>query len=104
MTEVHNAADEKSVKKRQDKAKRLQDNRDADLRELLRLPAFRRFIWHLICERCSVMQSPFNPNGSTQTLNIGRQDVGRELWDAIEKIDAVQIPAIMLEYAESLKA
>lgn len=98
-----NAADPKQVQKREKKAKRQQEDRDADLKELLQLPSFRRWIWNLACDRCQLFQSPFNPNGSTQTLNIGRQDVGRELLAEIERIDPKLVPQIMTEYAESLK-
>lgn len=102
--ETYNAADPKQVKERTRKADRQQEHRDDDLRELLKLAAFRRFIWHLICERCQIYTSPFHPNGSTQTLNIGRRDVGLELFATIERIDAALIPQLMNEYRESLKA
>lgn len=104
MTDEFRANDPEQVKKRQQKSERIRKAQDDDLSELLKLPGFRRFLWHLIHERCQVMQSPFSPNGSTQTLNIGRQDVGRELWALIERADPAMIPRMMVEYQESLKA
>lgn len=103
MTEF-NAADEQQVKRRETTAKRQQRHRDDDLAELLKLPAFRRWAWVLICEKCKLYQSPFSSNGSVQTLNIGRQDVGRELFADIERIDPELITAAMREYAEAQKA
>lgn len=104
MTAEFRANDPVQVGKRQQKAKLVRENQDADLKALLVRPEFRRFLWQLINERCQVMQSPFNPNGSTQTLNIGRQDVGRELWAAAERVDPKAIPLMMAEYAEAQKA
>lgn len=103
MTDEFRANDPAQVKQRQKKAERIREFQESDLRKLLSEIEFRRFLWHLICERCQVMQSPFSPNGSTQTLNIGRQDVGRELWAAVERIDPAVIPRMMVEYQESLK-
>lgn len=104
MTDEFRANDPAQVGKRQQKAKLVRENQDADLRTLLTMPEFRRFMWNLIHERCQVMQTPFSPNGSTQTLNIGRSDVGRELWAAIERIDPAVIPKMMVEYRQSLEA
>lgn len=100
MTEPYNAANSKHVKRRADRVKLRQDQLNDEFKELLKLQPFRRFIWQLIHERCQLMQSPFNPNGSTQTLNIGRQDVGRELWAQIETAEPMAIPQMMLEYSE----
>lgn len=100
----YRANDPQQVKKRQQKLDRIAEQQQADLRRLLEFIEFRRFMWQLICERCQVMQSPFSPNGSTQTLNIGRQDVGRELWAMLERTDPAVIPRMMIEYQESLKA
>ncbi len=99
MTE-YNAGNPKQVKQRQDKEKLRQDQRLAELQALLKQPEFRRFVWLFIHENCGLMQSPWNPNGSTQTLMIGRQDVGRELWGMIEKANPEVIPKMMIEYVE----
>ncbi len=103
MTEVHNASDEKSVKKRQDKAKRQAAARDEDFKWLLTQPQFRRWLWHLIHdpERCALMQSPFSPNGSVQTLNLGMQEIARKLYADVTKVNAKLIPQMMLEHAEA---
>lgn len=104
MTEEYRANDPVQVKKRTEKAKRKDDENLADLRELLKLPGFRRYVWRHINETCCLMRDPFNPNGSTQTLNIGMQSVARALWAEIEKADPAAIPQMMVEYQESLKA
>jgi len=101
--EVYNAANAKHVKKRTEKAKLATDQRDDEFKELLAQPAFRRFIWHHMCVRCQLFVSPFNPNGSVQTLNVGRQDVGRELFSEVERVNPSLIPQMMTEYAQSLE-
>lgn len=97
----YNAANPKHVQKRTSKAKRDVERRQEDFKALLQQPAFRYWLWHLICERCQILHSPFNPNGSTQTLNIGRQDVGRELFIEVEQIDPKLITTMMTEFAEA---
>lgn len=97
----YSPANPKQVKKRTAEAKRAAERADEDLRELLATPAFRRFIWVLICERCQMFRTPFNPNGSVLNLNVGRQEVGRELFAAIERIDPKLIPQMMIEYSEA---
>jgi hypothetical protein len=100
----YNAADAKQVKKRTDKAKLAADQRDDEFKQLLEQPAFRRFLWNHICVRCQVFQSPFNPNGSVQTLNVGRQDVGRELFADVERVNPTLIPQMMTEHAEARRS
>lgn len=102
--ETYRANDAVAVKQREAKAKRKADQSRDDLQELLKLPVFRRFAWRLIHERCQIMQSPASANGSLQSMNIGRSDVGRELWSEIERANPEIIPQMMLEYAESQKA
>ncbi len=74
-----------------------------DLKSLLELPAFRRYMWRLIGERCGILTSPGSNNGSVQSANVGRQDVGRELWAEIEGVDPLMIPKMMLEHHEAQK-
>ncbi len=98
---IHNASDAKQVRKRQDRQKLESDQRKADIAYLVSLPQFRRVIWWYMNERCGMMHSAFSPNGSQQTLNIGRQDAGREWWSLIESADPKAIPQMMLEYLDS---
>lgn len=96
-----NAADPAQVKRRQDKASLAKDQRISDLKELLELPAFRRYIWRHINETCHLMQSAFNPNGTTQTVNVAYQDVAKALWAEIEQVDYKAIPLMMIEWREN---
>lgn len=103
MTEAYRANDPQAVKKRQTKAKTAHELQVDEIRALLKNESFRRFVWRYINETCGVMRSPFSPNGSTQTLNIGMQDAGRKLWAEIEEADPNAIPLMMCEYAEAQK-
>jgi hypothetical protein len=96
----YNAGNPKDVAKREKKAKAASEKLDEQFKQLLELPAFRRFLWNHICVRCKLFQSPYNPNGSAQTHNIGRQDVGRELFVEVERIDPKLITLMMSEHAE----
>ncbi len=98
--EIYNAADPKKVKRREDKAKRERDSSDDDLKALLQLPQFRRFLWRHICGDCQIFQTQFSPNGSLFAHNTGRQSIGLEMLSRVEKIDPALIPQMMMEYAE----
>lgn len=98
-----NASNESAVNRAKEREKRKLDQQADDLTALLELPAFRRFVWRLIGERCKLLESPGSNNGSVQSANVGRQDVGRELWADIEAIDPLLIPKMMTDTFEALK-
>lgn len=99
--ETFNAGSVKQVKERNRKIDLRQQQTDQDLRDLLNNPQFRRYIWQVINEKCGLMRTPFNPNGTNQTYFIGRQDVGRELWAELARIDPKVIPQMMLEHHQA---
>src|SRR5687768_5046676 len=97
------AADPKSVASAKRKESDRLEQQQLDLKALLKLPEFRRYVWRLIGERCRLMESPGSANGSIQSCNVGRGDVGRELWAEIEQVDPLVIPQMMVEHFEALK-
>lgn len=102
--EPYNAADEKQVKKRTDKVKLRAEQIEIDLKELLALPAFRRYIWRHLNETCGIIaKAEFVPNGSTENYRRGMQGVGAAIWVEIESVDPKLIPQMMMEYLESMK-
>lgn len=103
MTESVRTNDTASVGRAKAREKRQLEQQEADLKALLELPAFRRYVWRLIGERCGLLTSPGSNNGSIQSANVGRQDVGRELWSEIEAADPLVIPKMMIEHYEAQK-
>ncbi len=97
------AGDPEQVRKRERKYDDQRAQEIDELRYLLKQPEFRRFIWRHINATCGLLRSPFSPNGNTQTLNIGMQDVGRQLWAELEEAAAKSIPLLMAEYTEAQK-
>lgn len=97
----HNAASEKQVKRRQQDAKARRERDDADLRELLKLPAFRRYALRQMCVGGGLFQSAFNGSGSVVYFNIGRQDFAREMWAEIERADPAAIPLMLTEQQQA---
>lgn len=99
-----NAADPQQVKDAKTRAKNAQDLQDNDLRALLKLPEFRRYIWRHMTGTCGFpLNSPSNPNGSVQSTNIGMHDVARILWAELERVEPLAIPQIMTEHYEAQK-
>lgn len=92
-----NAADPEAVRERKRTAKDALEVQREELGKLLKVPEFRRYVWRLI-GRCKLLESPHSANGSLQSVNIGRQDVGRELWAEIESADPFAIPEMMVEH------
>ena len=99
-----NASDPKTVAKAKRRAEDVQEQQRLDLQGLLKLPEFRRYVWRLIGERCKFLESPGSSNGSVQSVNIGRQDVARELWAEVEQADPLAIPKMMVEHYNDSKA
>jgi hypothetical protein len=93
-----NAADEQQVRDRKRTAKDAIEVQREDLKALLDQPAFRRFIWRHLHVTCGIMQSPGSTNGTLQSMQIGKQDVGRALWAEIEGVDPLVIPLMMGEH------
>lgn len=66
--------------------KRLARQREDDLRELLSLPAGRRFVWRLVDEIAGVHGTTFT--GNSQTFHLeGRRSVGIDLMLEIQRLD-----------------
>lgn len=103
MTEPIRTNDVNAVGRAKAREKRQLEQQAEDLKALLELPAFRRYVWRLIGERCGLLTSPGSNNGSIQSANIGRQDVARELWAEIEAADPLVIPKMMVETHEAQK-
>jgi len=103
MDKPYNAANPEHVKERKRTAKDQQEQQQEDLKKLLALPEFRRYVWRVMNETCGLMRSGASPNGSTQSINIGMQDVARAMWAEIELTDPLSIPAMMTEHYEAQK-
>lgn len=97
------ASDPKAVAAAKRKANDRLEQQQSDLKALLKQPEFRRYVWRLIGDRCRLMESPGSANGSIQSCNVGRGDVGRELWAEIEAADPLVIPQMMTEHFEAAK-
>jgi hypothetical protein len=84
--EQYNAADPKKVRDR----KRKEQDQDAqaleDLREMLRQPFGRRFLWNMLAS-CDVWKTSFHPSGQQFAANEGRRGVGVELMTQIIEAD-----------------
>jgi len=101
----YQANDPKQVKSRTDKHKLKLDQQHDDLKELLQLPSFRRYVWRHMNETClAVGKSAYHPNGSQQSFNGGVQSVGAQLWIEVEQVDPLMIPKMMTEYFEAQKS
>lgn len=104
MADSFNAADPVHVKRRQQKAKDALEQQLLDLKGLLKLPEFRRYLWRHMTESCGLLRSAANGNGSIQSQNIGMQDVARLLWAEVERADPKAIPLMMTEHADEQSA
>lgn len=97
----HDPTSQRAVKQAKQSERDALEQQQRELKALLQVPEFRRWVWRLIGERCKLLESPGSTNGSIQSTNIGRQDVGREVWSEIEQADALAIPTMMRETHEA---
>lgn len=99
--EATNAADPNKVKKQKDRVKALKELQDVDLKELLEIPAFRRYLWRHLNTSCGIIaKAEFVPNGSVENYRRGAQSVGAIIWAEIEQIEPRKIPQMMIEYLD----
>lgn len=99
-----NSSDPASVAKAKRKANDAEDLRMDDLRTLLKLPQFRRYIWRHMGDTCGLLTSGSSPNGSIQSQNIGMREVALVLWAEVERAEPMAIPLMMQETYEAAKA
>lgn len=93
---VRNAGDEEQVKS----ARRREELSDrlavSDLRDLLKLPGFRRHIMRTL-GFCGVYATPFDDSDRLTTLRIGKGEVGRYLISELERVDPAAYVNMLLE-------
>jgi hypothetical protein len=99
----YRANDPKAVGARKDREKDAREQQQLDLKALLAIPEFRRFVWRHMFVTCQLMTNPSSTNGSLQSLQIGKQDVAREMWAEIEAVEPLVIPQMMREHHEAQK-
>lgn len=83
----YNAADPESVRDRKRREKRTDDEYAEDLRQLLTLPAARRFLRRLIFEECHLNETSYHASGQQFAANEGRRGVGAQLQAEIMHAD-----------------
>lgn len=93
---VKNAADEKQVKEAKRQSKFSREQELDDVRQLLKLPAGRRFLWRFL-ERCGVYKSSYDPSGSRVYFNEGERNIGIMLLAEITQADPESYVSMMLE-------
>jgi hypothetical protein len=86
MNSVKNAADEDEVREMERDEKKHARNELEDLRALLKLPQFKRFIWNVLVY-CAPLEDPLNTNTVLMASNIGRGNVGRMIIAKISDAD-----------------
>lgn len=53
-----------------------------DFKELIKLPAFRRFIWWLL-EQTAPLMPEFDVNAQVQAYKAGRSDLGKQIMNLL---------------------
>ncbi len=84
--EIHDAGDEKQVKKAKNKGKIDRDKELMGLNDILKTYNGREFIWRLLAECGLTSQAPYGDSGLMNRFE-GKRDIG--IWVVLE-IDAVQ--------------
>lgn len=86
-------------RRRQEDEKR---QHEADIREMLRIPAGRRFLWWLISSKCNTFGGIFTGNSAT-FFNEGRRSIGYEVMEEIQNIDPDAYGRMVVERMNALK-
>jgi hypothetical protein len=94
---TQNAADGEQVRTARKKEKFSRESELKDLRELLALPAGRRFLWRLLGE-CKTFESIFSQS-SMIYYSSGKQDVGHFLLAEISEAQPEALLSLMQDAA-----
>lgn len=73
--------------------------RQGDLKALLAMPEFRRFVWEFL-EDCHVFSPSFTGDSKT-FFREGERNVGLKLMARLDEADGTYIPNLMLEHARN---
>ena len=77
-----NASQPESIKATEARLAKDADQRDTDLRDLMRMPQFRRYVWRWM-GRTGVFKRPRVLNAEGYVLH-GRAEVGLEMWNELQ--------------------
>jgi hypothetical protein len=95
MDAVKNAADEGQVNKAARDVRHDEKLREADLADLLRYKAFRRYVWRWIRD-CGVFKLSYTGNAETY-FKEGQRNIGLNMLEEIKKADPKVMVEMMLE-------
>lgn len=95
MNLVRNAADPEQVKKAGDKLKLAQMQRENDMRTLLAMPEFRRFVAEMFAE-CRISSSVWSPSAAIHR-DAGRQELGHYIARKIVQVDEKALAELLTD-------
>ena len=90
---MRNAVDKQDIKENEQHRKMREQQLKADMLLLCKQPAFLRFYGHLLHES-KFMGACFDTNGSWTNFNLGRRELGLELFGLIESVNPDALLAI----------
>lgn len=93
---MENAASEKGVKKMGTREERLNHRQLDDLKAVLGSIHGKRLLWRIMSE-CAPFTSPLHSSGSQLYYNVGRQDIGRFIMDAVLSADPNKFLEMQIE-------
>lgn len=92
---------EAQEKKQTAEQKRARQKEIEDIKEVLKTPEGRRFIWR-IWAMARMFREPFNPNSNQTGWNLGRMSIGREVLNDVNEADWTAFAKIQQEYVSAL--
>lgn len=91
---VANAADATQVKKARKTQRRARAQELEDIRDLLKSPGARRFLWRML-KQCRTFESVAGMHDAQTNYNAGRQDVGHFVFAEITAAQPDIVPQLM---------
>jgi hypothetical protein len=80
------------------------EQREEDWRQIMALPAGRRWLWRLLEERCQVWGLSFNVDAALERLSEGRRSIGVELIRECQRLARAEYVRMLTEQLESREA
>lgn len=74
-----------------------------DIREILKKPEGRRFLWRL-WSMAGLFREPFSQNSNQTGYNLGRMSLGRDILADVNEADFTAFSRLQQEYVSALKS
>lgn len=103
MAEIDPFTIDEKRKEEAKEAKRIRRKEIDDIRQILKLPAGRRYLWRMLSE-CGVFRSSFTQNSNQTAFNEGIRNIGLKVLEDINEAESTAFAQMQNEYISAVNS